>query len=786
MKNTRWLSYSSWIGATWVLLLFVRIVETILVKQHHFVTGLIQNECTGFLLDIVSVSAFLVFLFPIFYLLQRGSAKAANIFMGVILSLVLIAHLSIIQYYGRVLHPLGSILITHSLQEVLFTIRSSDSNYFTFGVGILLGLLFLLGSWKLLNRVELPVKLKLGLCVFALLCLIGNIFITKSFAKVEEETPPYSIRLNKSYYFYKNTANFLLHPQNLTDQNFDPEGRNLLFPGRQFVSQEFPLLAESDFTDLLGPFLNKTSNEQPPNLVFIIVEGLGAHFMGDFHGLHLMSFLDSLVQKSLYWDKAVTVGERSFNVVPSLITSAPYGKKGFASESEKTYDLSLVNMLSKYNYYTTFFYGQPKWFHDKGPFLKRNGLDKFVDCDRFPDAYHRIMVGDYFWGYDDKDLVRYAQQVISDSLPESPRLEMYFTGSMHQPFIIQDRDKYDQKLDDLVLKSNLSKDEKAFIQKYRKFIRSILFANDALRELFLGYQKHPSYENTIFIITGDHNMADIPVKNTYMRYRVPLIIYSPLLKQAKTFHSVNSHLDVAPTLLAYLHQNYGVALPKQNAFIGKLLDTAAGFRNTQPIAFMNGDRVIIDLLYENYFLSNAKTLFKIDQDDRTTRIDDPAMQQKLAKMLQNFNALNTYCCANYKLIPDSIYYSYSKNEMLYQSMQKVYQMPIGHEYGDIIPEMEITEAGEYYLDFEITSAETLQKNCPSLVLDIKKPDNENFLWNGANLYNEKKRVRMSFTVKPSDTKPLKLKAYFWDKEKSGFKISNASCHLYCIKKYPAH
>jgi uncharacterized sulfatase len=62
----------------------------------------------------------------------------------------------------------------------------------------------------------------------------------------------------------------------------------------------YPLQYQQNINDELGPLLNKTSNT-PPNIVFVIVEGLGKTFVGpnaEYKGC--MPYLDSLSEKSLF------------------------------------------------------------------------------------------------------------------------------------------------------------------------------------------------------------------------------------------------------------------------------------------------------------------------------------------------------------------------------------------------------------------------------------------------------------------------------------------------------
>ena len=781
-KKNLWTTYSRWVVTGWVLMVFLRALETLGLSQHHFVFHLIKNELIGICIDIALISAFLALLFPVFYLFFRSSVKAANIFAGSLLALLSVFHIAIIQFFIQTSTPLGGMLISHTIDEVFFTIRTSGTNYFLFVIVLLTAVALLIGTWYLLKKCRFRASVNYAVSIFSAVAIVFSILINLSLNKVEQETAPASIRINKSYYFYRNIISALTHPYTATCTSIKFSTQNDLFPDKYFVSENYPLLSETNFSDVLGTFFNATTDGQSPNIVIIIMEGLGSRFLPDFHNLKLMPFLDSLANQSLYWDKALTVGERSYSVVPSLLASAPYGTRGFTFENENLLSLSLVNMLSKYHYYSTFFYGQPKWFHNKGPYLYRNGLDKFVDCEQFPKKYSRIMVDDYFWGHHDQDLVSYAQEYINDSLPESPRLDIYFTGTTHAPFIIDKEDYYNQRFNNLILQAKLDKQQQEWMLAYKKYLRTLLFADDALRLLFEGYQQHQSFQNTIFIITGDHPMTEIPIANSYQRYRVPIIIYSHLLKQPEKFHSVNSHLDIAPALLAFLHHNYHITMPKHNAFIGKTLDTATCFRNMQPIAFMNTNRLIVDLLYENYFLLNEKTLFEVSENDSITRIENPALQKKMFTLLQNFKKLNSYCCANNRLIPDTLYYHYTGNTMISQFENRSYHIIKNQEYGyPIMEDIAFSGAGQYYFDFCIEDKTTLPQEVATLVIELTdKETEESVSWYGFNLTEKQGFLHFSFDI--TTHKEMILKSYFWNNQQVDLYLPNTSSHFYRLNK----
>ena len=53
-------------------------------------------------------------------------------------------------------------------------------------------------------------------------------------------------------------------------------------------------------------------------------------------------------------------------------------------------------------------------------------------------------------------------------------------------------------------------------------------------------------------------MAELPQENELSRYKVPLLIYSPLLKVNKEIKSIASHADIAPSLISLLNKKYSL------------------------------------------------------------------------------------------------------------------------------------------------------------------------------------------------------------------------------------
>jgi len=152
-------------------------------------------------------------------------------------------------------------------------------------------------------------------------------------------------------------------------------------------------------------------------------------------------------------------------------------------------------------------------------------------------------------------------------------------------------------------------------------------------------------------------MTEIPIENSLWRYHVPLLMYSPLLKQPQTFHEVGSHLDLYETLLSYLSRDYGISIPENSAAIGHKLLFEPMYKDHKTIAFMNDNREIIDLFDNGIFLANKSQLVKVDSSFNLIPFDDAVVKDSLINKLNCFQLMCRYTCQFNKILPQKNYFS---------------------------------------------------------------------------------------------------------------------------------
>ncbi len=772
-------SYIPWMITSIILGLFLRIIEVAEMLNNHIVNHLFRSELLGGLFDVFLIGTLNVCLFIFYFFITKFSFKVANIFIGTILSLFSILHIGFLFYFFQMFIPLDASLFEYSLQEIVFTVRTSNSNYLLFFVLSLLSVFIIIFFYKIFKKIKISFFITIAGFAFLFFSLIFTFFISNNTRLNNRTNLNYNIIVNKSYYFYHSAFIYRTYSKN-TDNNIpEIQHKNVLFPEKEFVSKEYPLLSKTDFRDVLSPFFKK--NDSLPNIVFILVEGLGNRFIENYLNVEFMPFLNDLASKSLYWNNVISASDRSYGAIPSILASTPHAEKGFTFTNNDLYHLSLLNILSKYNYYSTFFYGQPSWFDQAKDFFNRNGVNRIEHAYTYPEKYKKIIVDDYFWGYDDKDLVRRTLEVI-DGLPSSPRVDFIYTGSMHSPFIISEKEKYNARIN-AALQTLSSKKDKEFIKKYKDYFATIFFTDDALKMLIDGYKQRPGFENTIFIITGDHNMNNIPPENELDIFHVPLIVYSSMIEQPKLFHSINSHLDIVPTLLAFLNNRNGIKIPDENAFIGKILDTSTHFRSLQPVVCMS-QRVISDILYNDYYFSQNGNLYKIDEKFNTQTVKNDSIQSLLDTLMTDFTLLDHYACNKNKLITEQLYYQYADITMLVPPFKHTYHINEQTEFSNIIHQEPLTKKGIYYFDFFVPQYTTSQTNIPSLVMEVKNmKTNESILWESCNITEKDGKIHFLFLIDSTDfSDDLLFSAYFWNEKKGTLDIPFANSSLYRLGK----
>jgi len=289
-------------------------------------------------------------------------------------------------------------------------------------------------------------------------------------------------------------------------------------------------------------------------------------------------------------------------------------------------------------------------FDNEGLFLRKQGIDKLIAK---PDFKEFPIGNSSYWGYPDLDLMKKTLSYYGQQAQSKPFMAYLQTISMHTPYKVPEMDKYYKLFEDQMNKLGFDDQQKKEHNANRDQYTCIMYTDEALRYFFNEFAKLPAYKNTIFIITGDHRLPEIPMSTKIDRYHVPLIIFSPMLKKTANFRSVSSHFDIAPSLTKFLQVHYKLAAPQQVTWVGAGLDTVRQFRNVHKYPLKQTVNDLLDYVSGEYFL-NDKTLFSLGENMNIQPIQDDNKLGQLRSEFNQFKAQNQRVSSSLKLIPDSL------------------------------------------------------------------------------------------------------------------------------------
>ena len=275
------------------------------------------------------------------------------------------------------------------------------------------------------------------------------------------------------------------------------------------------------------------------NVVVIIVESLCKESIG-FYNRQLDNgtyqgytpFLDSLANHSLVYMNSFANSKISIEASPAMLASIPSLQESFTQTFYANNKInSLAGCLSQKGYETAFAHGAPNGSLGLNAFAVTAGINKYIGMNE----YNNDADYDGVWGiWDHLFLPFFARECTQ---LKQPFLASVFTVSSHHPF---------------KLPNELANQ---FAEGPIPIFRSLRYADYSLRKFFAEAARQPWYDNTIFVITGDHISGRYhdEYKTSLGSFGVPLIFYTPGKQiPAREDFRVAQQIDVMPTLLNYL------------------------------------------------------------------------------------------------------------------------------------------------------------------------------------------------------------------------------------------
>jgi phosphoglycerol transferase MdoB-like AlkP superfamily enzyme len=643
LRSNNYYRSNALIILTWVFFILLKFLSVEIIQNKEFSFAFVFLFVKSAWYDSIYVSYAFFLILLLTYILQLKFKKSASYFVLFACALTLTIETGLSYFTQKSGFLLDREILIRPIKEMTMTVW--NSGYFlrgTLGLVIIISL-FVISGIVVITKLNIQARfIRYFPAVFLIIIVIS--FFTGSSPDKENLSnyEEYIFTTNKSLHLIKGA--FEEYRKRKHEEGYATDAKPDYAIIKPFCelqkiytpeSIEYPFCRKDNTPDVLSPFFDVKDSK--PNIVIIVVESLGTKYSGINASLGSFTpFLDSLAEKSLYWPNCLSTSQRTVAVLPSLLGSLPHGKKGFQFNL-MPYHRSLVSECEKNGYGTNFFYPGSPDFDCMNSFLVAQHID-FI-----PPLYGLFLRSNLLsstnWGFD--DMVLYAKALdFLENETFTQQLSIFLTVTTHEELNLGKNKKYIKQANDI--NSHLSIVKRAKNEKYLPYLASFVYADDALRYFLELYKKRKDFKNTIFIITGDHS-SWFNNKNELSKYQVPLIIYSPLLKRSAAFQSVISHLDLAPSLVAFLQGHQIINKPEYVAWISKGLDTMRNFGHSGSVLFLAANRQKSEYCEGPYFLSFSN-LFRFDSQFDLFPVDDQTLKKEISSHYENMKYVDQYVC----------------------------------------------------------------------------------------------------------------------------------------------
>lgn len=469
-------------------------------------------------------------------------------------------------------------------------------------------------------------------------------------------------------------------------------------PEWEVEDRHYPLERVDHTPDVLSPYFKET--EKRVDVVLILVESLGNEFMGS----DCMPFVDSLARTGLYWKNCLSSTSRSWGALPTL-TGSVNGPRGFQFSTMPEFN-SLYAIFNENGYQTNHFQAPCHEFDCIYEYLQEQNI-KYLSP--FWEEHLRKKSSKNIWGYEDQVVFSKVLDILKAQ--NLPHFSSITTITMHEKLDLADEEQQQH----YVRRAKANKRAEQTIDANPEVLASAIYTDDGLRD-YLHQYRHtmPNWENTIFIITGDHASAWRRNQNDISYHYVPLIIWSPLLKEAKQFNSMVTHNDLAPSLCQLLKNRYHFTTPRTVHWLGDGLDTSSTMNKYRDMLIVRYDRKITEMIQGQYHYCvgdnwEEEQVNVFGDDLSLTPVNDPKIVEQCRRKFEVYKYLFSYTYFNNKLTKRPIYpkIKFTESKILHSDGDIHYNNPSyppskgGNECLDLFPKLTF-DAKERFSKVQLT------------------------------------------------------------------------------------
>jgi len=324
----------------------------------------------------------------------------------------------------------------------------------------------------------------------------------------------------------------------------------------------------------------------PRNIVLIMMESFSGEFVGAFgNDQGITPEFDKLATQGLLFDRFFSNGTHTHQGMFATVACFPNlpGYEYLMQQPEGQNLFSGLPVLLNHRRFNDLYIynGHFSWDNQQG-FFRSQGMSNFIGRDDFRDP---IFI-DPTWGVSDEDMFNRALQELDRMPADKPFYAILQTLSNHTPYALPEQLPVEPVTGFGKLDQHLT------AQRYSDWVLGQFFARAA---------DSPWFEDTLFVILGDHGFAITRqlAEIDLLRFRVPMLILGPGIRETygALNHTVATQTDVVPTVVGllgkpFVHQCWGrnlLSLEDDDPGVGVIKPSGSD----QTVALIRGDQLLV-------------------------------------------------------------------------------------------------------------------------------------------------------------------------------------------------
>ncbi len=291
---------------------------------------------------------------------------------------------------------------------------------------------------------------------------------------------------------------------------------------------------------------NEFLAKNPPNVVVFLCESMSMYFMSlqDDANFNLLGELKDVLPHSYLFDHILQSTGGTIDALENLIINNYHSNVSQSNFYNTSFEGATARPFYNAGYDICFFTSARLGWRNLNNFLPHQYFQQTAGSETIRQKYAGCP--EKTWGIYDEYLFDYVFEQLSGKKRNKPAFIFALTSTNHTPYEMPDIDYPDLTL----LSDDINTDEEIALKAFRTF----RYTNDCIGKFIKKIKASPLHENTIVVVTGDHNARGIfnyGDSEKLSKHGVPLLFFLPEKYKPSAeinIHCFGSHKDVFPTI----------------------------------------------------------------------------------------------------------------------------------------------------------------------------------------------------------------------------------------------